>query len=415
MVEKDRVIKELYAQAFFGEKAGLENMKKMCESFGHPERSGRIIHLAGTNGKGSTATAIEKILLEAGYRVGKFTSPHILEFNERIKLNGENISDEDLIKYYNLVKEKWQELKLKPTFFEIATMMMFKYFSDKGVDFIVLETGLGGRLDATNIAKGEIVIITNISLDHQEILGHTLLEIAREKAGIIKPNSKVIVGDSCPELREVVLEKTGNYIDVLKKYGEDGYTLNYKNFLTEVVIEDKKYEFSLFGSHQYKNFLCAYETLKILGISDKIIKRGAKKVVWECRFEIFSQNPLVILDGAHNIDGVKNLKEIISKQYSPEDVVIITSILKDKEVGKMLPLLSEISNEIILTSIQGNSRGMLGDEIYNLLEEKEKFKVENELKKAYKMAVEADKKLILICGSFYLLSKFKEEFVKWQF
>ena len=415
MVEKDRVIQELYAQTFFGEKAGLENMKKMCEALDHPEKCGRVIHLAGTNGKGSTATIIEKVLLEAGYRVGKFTSPHILEFNERIRLNGENISDENLIKYYNLIKELWQNLNLKPTFFEIATMMMFKYFSDKGVDFIVLETGLGGRLDATNVAESEIAIITNISPDHQEILGDTLSEIAREKAGIIKPNSKVILGDSSPELREAVSEKNEKYIDVLKKYRESGYNLNYESFITEIFIEGKRYELSLFGPHQYKNFLGAYEALKILGISDEIIQQSVKKVIWECRFELFSKKPMVILDGAHNIDGVKNLKEIISNKYSPEDVVIITSILKDKKDKKILPIFAEISDKIILTSLKENSRGLTGEEILNLVQEKEKFEVVNELEKAYELAVKAERKIILICGSFYLLSKFKEEFVKWHF
>lgn len=405
----NELLDELYSYSMHGIKLGLENIKKICEELGNPQNSYKIIHIAGTNGKGSTATTLETILLEAGYSVGKYTSPHILKFNERIRADGKDISDEDIAYYYEMVKKAIENAKVKPTFFEVTTAMMFRYFQDKKVDYVVLETGMGGRFDATNITKADLCIITNVTLDHTEYLGDTIYKIAREKAGIIKECPKVIVADNNSEFLKAINEEKAKVINVLEKYKYAEEKLDFENFVTEIKIDGDIFEFSLFGDYQFKNFLCAYEAALELGISKEIIKKASKKVIWQCRFERYSNNPLVVLDGAHNPDGMTELKKIIEKGYKPEEVVAIVSILKDKDIKSMLKILKSISSTLILTSLAENPRGTSGEEIYRQLSNIDGCSIENDLMKAYKKALDMKKKIILICGSFYLLSKFKEE------
>lgn len=408
-MEIDNLLDELYSYSMHGIKLGLENIRVLCNELGNPQNDYKIIHIAGTNGKGSTSTTIETILLEAGFKVGKYTSPHILKFNERIRANGKDISDEEIVKYYQLLKNIIHKTNIKPTFFEVTTAMMFKYFSDLNLEYVVLETGMGGRFDATNICQAEICVITNVSLDHTEYLGDTIYKIAREKAGIIKNTPKVIVADSNPDFLKAISEEKAEIVNVLEKYKEAKKILNFKNFLTEIYIGNEKYEFSLFGDYQFKNFLTAYEVLKELGIPNNIIKSGCQKVVWQCRFERFSLQPLVILDGAHNVDGMTELCKTIKQGYTPNEVVFITSILKDKDVKHMLPIMRETTDNIIFTSLKENPRGTSGEDIFNQLEDKRGALVENDIIKAFEIAKNLNKKVIIICGSFYTLSKFKEE------
>lgn len=408
-MEIDNLLDELYSYSMHGIKLGLENIRVLCNELGNPQNDYKIIHIAGTNGKGSTSTTIETILLEAGFKVGKYTSPHILKFNERIRANGKDISDEEIVKYYQLLKNIIHKTNIKPTFFEVTTAMMFKYFSDLNLEYVVLETGMGGRFDATNICQAEICVITNVSLDHTEYLGDTIYKIAREKAGIIKNTPKVIVADSNPDFLKAISEEKAEIVNVLEKYKEAKKILNFKNFLTEIYIGNEKYEFSLFGDYQFKNFLTAYEVLKELGIPNNIIKSGCQKVVWQCRFERFSLQPLVILDGAHNVDGMTELCKTIKQGYTPNEVVFITSILKDKDVKHMLPIMRETTDNIIFTSLKENPRGTSGEDIFNQLEDKRGALVENDIIKAFETAKNLNKKVIIICGSFYTLSKFKEE------
>lgn len=400
---------KIYSHSMFGIKLGLQNMERLCEKLGHPERAYKIIHIAGTNGKGSTATTLERILLEAGYQVGKYTSPHILKFNERIIANGKQISDEEIEKYYYQVEKIMEEEKIDATFFEITTAMMFSYFRDKKLDYVVLETGMGGRLDATNVSQAELCIITNVSLDHTEYLGDSIYKIAKEKAGIIKNCPKVIVADQQEEFLQVILEEKAEVINVLNKYADATYQLDFEKFITEIKIEGKNYHFSLFGDYQYHNFLCAYEAAKQLGISEEIIQRAAEKVVWECRFEIAARQPLVILDGAHNPDGVRELVKIVKQHYHKTEVAILTSILKDKDIKPMLEMLAEVSDDIILTSLADNPRGSTAKELFDLANNPDIFSMEEDMKQAYKLLIGKNRKLNIICGSFYTLIKWKEE------
>lgn len=405
----DALLNELYSYSMHGIKLGLENIKTLCNELGNPQDNYKVIHIAGTNGKGSTSTTIETILLEAGYKVGKYTSPHILKFNERIRVNGRDISDEEIVKYYEKIKNIIAKAEIKPTFFEVTTAMMFQFFSDQKVDYVVLETGMGGRFDATNICKSKICVITNVSLDHTEYLGDSIYKIAKEKAGIIRDCPKVIVADNNSDFLKAISEEKATIINVLEKYRDAKFKLNFDNFTTSIEIGKSKFDFSLFGDYQFKNFLTAYEVLKELGIDDATISSGCKKVVWQCRCELYCKSPLTLLDGAHNVDGMRELCKIISKNFKPEDVVIITSILKDKEVTHMVELMKTISKHIIFTSLADNPRGTTGEVIIEQLSDKSGCSVENDITKAYSMAKELNKKLIILCGSFYTLSRFKEE------
>lgn len=408
-MEIEKLLDELYSYSMHGIKLGLENIKTLCKEMGEPQKDYKVIHIAGTNGKGSTSTTIETILLEAGYRVGKYTSPHILKFNERIRANGQDITDEDIVKYYQLVKDIVAKTGLRPTFFEMTTAMMFKYFSDLKLDYVVLETGMGGRFDATNVCEADICVITNVGLDHIEYLGDTIYKIAKEKAGIIKNCPKVIVADSNSEFLKAIPEEKAEIINVLEKYKDARMKLDFKKFVTRIEIGEEGYDFSLFGDYQFKNFLTAYEVVTELGIDREIIKKACKKVVWQCRFERYLEKPLVILDGAHNEDGMRELCKIIEQGYRSDEVVIITSILKDKDVKHMLKLMRKISDNIVFTSLEDNPRGTTGEKILEQLEEKRGCLVENDMKKAYEIAKNLNKKIIVVCGSFYTLSKFKEE------
>lgn len=408
-MEIEKLLDELYSYSMHGIKLGLENIKTLCKEMGEPQKDYKVIHIAGTNGKGSTSTTIETILLEAGYRVGKYTSPHILKFNERIRANGQDITDEDIVKYYQLVKDIVAKTGLRPTFFEMTTAMMFKYFSDLKLDYVVLETGMGGRFDATNVCEADICVITNVGLDHIEYLGDTIYKIAKEKAGIIKNCPKVIVADSNPEFLKAISEEKAEIINVLEKYKDARMKLDFKKFVTRIEIGEESYDFSLFGDYQFKNFLTAYEVVTELGIDREIIKKACKKVVWQCRFERYFEKPLVILDGAHNEDGMRELCKIIEQGYRSDEVVIITSILKDKDVKHMLKLMRKISDNIVFASLEDNPRGTTGEKILEQLEEKRGCLVENDMKKAYEIAKNLNKKIIVVCGSFYTLSKFKEE------
>lgn len=405
----NELLDELYSYSLFGIKLGLDNIQKICDELGNPEKKYKIIHITGTNGKGSTSTIIETVLLEAGCSVGKYTSPHILKFNERIRANGKDISDEEIALTYEKVKNAIKNIGITPTFFEVTTAMMFLYFAEKKVQYAVLEVGMGGRFDATNAADGDIAVITNVSLDHTEYLGKTIYDIAFEKAGIIKEKSFVVVGDSNKEFLKAVSEKKKTFVNTEEKYKDVRYNLNFKNFMTEIYISEKKFNLSLFGDYQVKNFLCAYEALKHLGISDDIIEKAVSKVVWQCRFERFSQNPLTILEGAHNIDGILNLKKILTHEYRPDEIVMIISILKDKKVKEMLEVCESFSDKIILTSLSDNPRGLSGEKLLEYTDKSSVFSVEDDIKKAYETAEKSNRRIIVVCGSFYTCERFKKE------
>jgi len=374
----DALLEELYAYSMFSIRLGLDNIKEICEHLGNPQNSYKVIHITGTNGKGSVSTTVERILIDAGYKVGKYTSPHILEFNERISFDDKYISNEDVAKYYEKVKKIIEEYKIQATFFEVTTAMMFDYFKDMKAEYVILEAGMGGRYDATNICNNTVSVITNVSLEHTEYLGDTIYKIATEKAGIIKNCPYTIFADNNPDVKKAIEEVTDKYVNVLDKYKDSTYKLDFNTFTTNINIDEN------------------------------IIKEAIKKVVWQCRFEVFSKNPLVIFDGAHNAAGVEELIKIVKQHFSKDEVTVLVSILKDKDRVSMFRKLNEISSSIILTSIPDNPRASTARELYDYVENKKDFEYEEDPIKAYNLALSKKRKLTVCCGSFYILIKLKE-------
>ena len=419
-----------------------EKLKKIYELLGKPCENKKIIHIAGTNGKGSTATFLENIFFAAGYSVAKFTSPHILRFNERILVNKEMISDEDVVKHCEAVMNVLEENGLKVNFFEITTFVALLYFKEKNPDFIFLETGLGGRYDATNIVKSTIAAITNVSFDHVALLGNSLEKIAARKAGIIKDKELCIYAQNLAELEEAVKRETDNSINVLKKYKNLQVELDDQNYKTIVkIIEnenvkkseniekinnnknnlEKIFVLPLFGKFQANNFLIAYEIAKIYGISDKVIQNGINQISLAGRFEIFSQNPATILDVAHNEDSVKVLTENLNELFKDDEVIFILSILGTKDIVTIFKKILEKNYKIFITSLKEVTYGLSADEIKKDLENSsistKNIIFEDDILQAYNQAKEMilkndnSYKVIVVCGSFYEIAKFKKLFL----
>jgi len=418
----EKILEEIFSLRNKSRRENIDDLKKVYKLLGEPCKNRKVIHIAGTNGKGSTSAFLENIFFYSGHNVGKFTSPHILKYNERIVSNKKMISDEKIQKYYEVVKKILSELKLKINFFEITTFVALLFFEEENLEFIILETGLGGRLDATNVVNSVISVITNVSFDHTAILGNTLKEIAFEKAGIIKNGEICIFSQNLSELENEINKKTKKSINVLKKYKNIDIELDKKNFTTTIKFEDdkkiKKFELPLFGKFQGNNFLLSYEIAKRFGISDKDIQNGINHLKLFGRFEIFSKNPFVILDVAHNEDSMKVLFENLSFLYKKNEVIFITSMLKTKDFVPIFEKIQEFSDKIFITSLKDVTYGMSSYEIKKEIEKfenKEKFfeKIvfEDDILAAYKKAKKLEKyKAIVICGSFYEIAKFKKLF-----
>ena len=425
-----------------------EKLKKIYELLGKPCENKKIIHIAGTNGKGSTATFLENIFFAAGYSVAKFTSPHILRFNERILVNKEMISDEDVVKYCEIVMNILEENGLQINFFEIATFVALLYFKEKNPDFIFLETGLGGRYDATNIVKSTIAAITNVSFDHVALLGNSLEKIADRKVGIIKNRQLCIYAQNLAELEEAVKRETDNSVNVLEKYKGFQAELDNQNYKTIVkIVENKNSKESgnikkseniekinnnknnlkktfilpLFGKFQANNFLIAYEIAKIYGISDKVIQKGLDEISLAGRFEIFSKNPATILDVAHNDDSVKVLTENLNELFKDDEVIFVLSVLGTKDIANIFKRILEKNYKIFITSLKEVIYGLSAEEIKKNLENSnistKNIIFEDDILQAYnqakKMILKNDNsyKVIVVCGSFYEIAKFKKLFL----
>ncbi|BDU50986.1 bifunctional folylpolyglutamate synthase/dihydrofolate synthase [Haliovirga abyssi] len=408
LLKKEELLDELYSYSKFGIKLGLENIDKLLNELGNIENNYKKIHIAGTNGKGSVATMLETILIESGYNVGKYTSPHLVDFNERITVNNKKISDEELVECFLEVKKAIKSLNIQPTFFEVTTAIMFLYFDKKNIDWGIIETGMGGQYDSTNVIVPEVSIITNVTVDHTNYLGKNLREIAKEKAGIIKKDVPVIYYGNCKELIEEVEKKSVNRVNI----GKYNYKVEFDNekFSTVIDIDNEIYEIPLYGEFQSKNFLLAYETLKKIGVSKKDIKKGLKNVKWPGRFEVIEKNPYLILDGAHNIAAALGLKRSLLKKFKREEILVITSILKDKDVNEILDIFSKFADTAIFVSLKTVDRGLSEEEMYKL----GSGKFDNSLKiddinEAIKVAKENfDKKAIIIAGSLYLIGEVKK-------
>jgi len=332
-------------------KANLDNIIQLAAVLNNPEKNFKSIHVAGTNGKGSVCHMLASVLQHAGYKTGLFTSPHLLDFRERIKINGEMVS-EDYVTSFIEKHRKFIE-KINPSFFELTTIMAFKYFAENNIDVAVIETGLGGRLDSTNIINPEVSVITNISFDHTDILGNTLAEIAGEKAGIIKQNVPVVIGESHSKTRNVFINKASfNHSQII--FADENYSseILLNNLPEKQIIRvtktgfgfSRSYELDLLGHYQQKNLLTLLATIDILGdsglkIKDKVIESGLRNITGTTglmgRWQILGHKPLIIADTGHNEEGLKATSQQLG-QMKYKNLHIVFGMVKDKDVKKVL-------------------------------------------------------------------------------
>ena len=392
-------------------KKNLNNIKFVLKKLGNPEKNLKIIHIAGTNGKGSAASMLESVLITAGYNVGKFTSPHIIKFNERIVYNKKEIPDEEIAGFFDIIEKITEKYNIYLNFFEVTTIIMFCYFNKLKPDYTIIECGLGGRLDATNTGNSYLSVITNISFDHTAVLGNTLKEIAFEKAGIVHDGQICIFAGNHSELTEAVKNKTDNFVDIMTKYKNIDISLDKTTLHTKISLNNSIFEIPLYGIFQGWNFLLVYETAKILKIEDSIIAKGISDVKWPGRFEIYSKDPLIILDAAHNTDSVKVLRDNILSLYPKSETAVIISVLKDKNINEIFSLAEEFTDNIFCTSLSESHRGFTSEELKNVIKRNDpsiEYYFDDDLEKITRKALSLNKKVLIVCGSFYLISKFKD-------
>ena len=409
----------------FGSNYGLERTYKLLELLDNPQDKLKIIHVAGTNGKGSTTAMITSMLKGCGYKVGMYTSPFLEEFEERIQINGENIPKEKLAQLITKIKyavdRVIEEGYNHPTEFEIITVLMFLYFATEEVDFAVVEVGLGGRLDSTNVITPILSVITSISFDHTNLLGNTLEEIAAEKAGIIKSCIPTVIYPQ-EEMAERVISSKCQELDskLYKINKEDAKLIN-------IIKEDKIYQqvkvklddeydvkLPLLGEHQILNLAVALKALEV--IKDKAPKLNRESIVkslatvrWNGRLEIMSNSPYVVIDGAHNIQGITQLDKNIKKYFEYKDMYLILGILADKDVEHMVKVITPKAKKVF-TVTPNSMRAETAEELMNEVKKyNESCEAYNDYKNAFEDALKLCKKddLLLISGSLYMIGEMR--------
>ncbi len=348
----------------FGSVLGLERISHLLEVLGNPQQHLRVIHIAGTNGKGSVGTFISSMLQAAGYQVGRYISPAVYEYRERIQINGHYIPEEALCQHLERIRTACNQMvqagEEHPTVFEIETALCFLYFAAAQCDFVVLEVGLGGRFDSTNvIAKPLLSVITSISLDHTAILGDTLAKIAYEKAGILKEGCPVVLYPQEPSAMQVLLETAAglhapvHMADFAQLFplsdNLHGQRFQYKTL--------QALEITLLGSHQLRNAATAIEAMWVLPqlghpVSESAMRQGLFAAKWPGRLEVLTQSPLVMVDGAHNPDAAQQLADAIYRYFHKNQVVLVMGIFADKEYTQILEILSPVADTLIALTPQ---------------------------------------------------------------
>ena len=378
----------LYNLTRFGIKPGLDVIRELLDKLENPHHKFKSVQIAGTNGKGSVASFMATALQEAGYKVGLYTSPHLIRFNERIKINSEDIPSEVLIEYIENIKETYSEANLQPTFFEFTTALAFQYFADECVDIAIVETGFGGRLDATSILNPVLGVITNIGLDHTKYLGDTKEQIAWDKCGIIKEGMTVVTG-----------EKDSAILNVIRKECKENRLLIAKE------TKSPPLEISLLGKHQQDNAKTAYIALRQLNIPEDAIIQGFKKTTWPGRLQYIRPN--VLVDGAHNLAGIQSLVEYLGT--IPRKKVLVLGIAEDKPIKEFITLLAPLFEHIIIT--EGNYKptrtSIIAAEVKKYTENVHECP---DIQKAITTAQQLTDDLIVITGSLYLIGDVLQEF-----
>ncbi len=400
----------------------LKAMEYFMEELGHPEKQLKIIHIAGTNGKGSTTEMLANILTKNGYKVGKYISPHLIKYNERISVNGQDITDkemEDIIEKLKDKIEKYNKLSgTKVTLFELLTTMALYYFKEKNCDFVVLETGLGGLYDCTNIVWPLVSIITSIGYDHMAILGNTLEEIAIQKAGIIKENSNTVIVEQKTAIQNIIEEtclNKNNTLNAVKK--ADIQNKSYEGeFLTFNYKENKNIKLNLKGEKQFENASLCLETMNILKqkgfkISEKAVREGLQAVVHKARFETINKKPEIIYDGGHNEEAILNFINTVNTYYKEKEKIYIISILKSKDYKTVLKyLLKDENSTFIFTNGNNEERYVSSKELYETAKRitKNEQLYQKKLKEAILYAKSQKNKVSFVVGSFYIYGDVKK-------
>lgn len=429
----DEVVEKLYGKKAgnIKIKLGLKRIETLCEYLGNPQNNFKTIHVAGTNGKGSVTKALSDIFIKEGYKVGTFISPHLVHINERIRINGINIPDEDFVRVYSEVLpyiERMESLgeDMSPSFFEIITAMAFKYFSDENVSIGVIEVGLGGRLDSTNVIQSDVDVISTIQYDHMKILGDTLEDIAFEKAGIIKEGASVILGDIPESPKDIIIRKahTARAKEIFEfgkefEFENPRFSINWNMIDYKGIFGDyKDLIFKSNGAYQPHNISLAVAAAEIFlkrynkSLDENKLRETLKKFRWEGRFEITEQSgKKLILEGAHNPDGVKMLRKTLDLYMPTAKKAALIGILDDKDFTDMVKDLSLMFDDIIITSIP-NNRSVNPEKVF---EELLKVKPTNvtfikDTKEAYKKLLTKNADYYFVTGSLYLVGEIRSYF-----
>jgi dihydrofolate synthase/folylpolyglutamate synthase len=408
----------LYDLQKYGIKFGLSSTANLLERLGNPHLRLKAIHIAGTNGKGSTAAMISSILARAGYRVGLYTSPHLVRFNERFRVNDEDVGDREILDVFRRVRAVVDDRE-PPTFFEMTTVMALNLFADKRVDWAVLEVGMGGRLDATNVVEPQVTIITNISLEHKEFLGTTIAAIAREKAGIIKPKVPLVTAVTQPAALAVIkvscagagapCYRVGPRLKV-RAQGDRSFT--YRGL--DWCLPDLRTPLS--GRHQLLNAATALGALELLvrqgdcALAPEEIRDGLLSTRWLGRLEWLSRRPPILLDGAHNPAGARVLRRALLEEFTYDRLILVLGIMADKDIGTIVATLAPLAEHVILTRPRyerGAAPEVLLEAAGSLRSRMEVIGTgEAALARASELARPSD--LVLVTGSLYFIGEIKE-------
>jgi dihydrofolate synthase/folylpolyglutamate synthase len=414
----DKALSYLYDLQKYGIKFGLSSTSNLLARLGNPHVNLKAIHIAGTNGKGSTAAMLSAILTRMDMQVGLYTSPHLVKFNERFRINDQDVDDRGIMDVFLQVREVVDERE-PPTFFEMTTAMAFNLFAERGVEWAILEVGMGGRLDATNVIYPQVTIINNVAFDHQEFLGFTLGRIAREKAGIIKQGVPLITAVKQPVALAVIKERcmalhapcyrVGQQIKV--RFRGKGY-FSYKGPKWHL----EKVQLPLAGRHQLLNAATALGALEVLEHVGRLhstsaqVQEGLRETRWPGRLEWFSENPPILLDGAHNNAGIVSLCKALQEEYTFKRLIIVLGVMADKDLRGMLHKLAILADYIILT----RPRYERAAEPESLREMAGEFASRTELVRSVRQALKramglaTSEDLIVVTGSLYFIGEVKE-------
>ena len=408
----------VHSRQKFGSRPGLDSIRRITELCNNPQRDMRFIHIAGTNGKGSVSTMLSNILIESNKKTGLYISPYVIDFRERIQINGEMISKKDfarIITFLAPLVERVDSEGLCVTEFELITCAAFIYFKEKSCDFAVLEVGMGGRLDATNIIESpEVSVITRIDLDHTAVLGDTVLKIAHEKCGIIKKGAPIVMypdqyKDAADVVSEIARLNSSEFVVPSTDFqyedkGICGSRVNYK---------EMEFNLHLIGAHQRLNAATAIEAALKIGISPENIVNGIEKTFFAARMELVCDNPVVLLDGAHNPNGAKALSSALKDIFGDKKVVAVMGMLADKDVDETLGILAPCFSDIITVKVP-NPRTMTAAELKKVAQ---KYCRSATVADSYSRAISlsrtvAGDNLVVVCGSLYLASAIRPKLIK---